>query len=259
MSDDIREAVAQYYDSHPQFPDDIPFYKRLIASPEASMLELGCGTGRVLVPLASECGFIQGIDSSAAMLAICRAKLRQAKLPASRASVARGDITNFRLDRTFDLVIAPFRVLQNLESDEQLDGLFAGIRAHLSDRGSCVLNAFRPRWERDELLRRWVNERETLNWEVPCEGGRVTCHDVRPRLRRDPLVLYPELIWRRYRGDEVAEEVKLQIAMRCYYPGDLEALITSHGFRILDRWGGYAGEQYGEGPELVIRFTHPRR
>jgi SAM-dependent methyltransferase len=259
VADDIRAAVAEYYDLNPQFPADIAFYKRLIASPDTSILELGCGTGRVLVPLASECGFIQGLDSSAAMLAICRAKLRQANLPASRASVARGDITNFELERTFDLVIAPFRVLQNLETDEQLDGLFAGIRRHLSDGGSCVLNAFRPRSHRDELLRSWVTGRETLAWEVAVEGGRVTCHDMRPRLRRDPLVLYPELIWRRYRGEELADEVKLQIAMRCYYPGDLEALVTSHGFQILDRWGGYAGEAYGEGPELVIRFTHARR
>jgi SAM-dependent methyltransferase len=256
MADDIRAAVARYYDLHPQFPADIPFYRRLIASPESSILELGCGTGRVLVPLATECSFIQGIDSSAAMLAICRAKLRKASLPASRASIERGDITSLHLGRRFDLVIAPFRVLQNLETDGELNGLFAGIRRHLSDRGSCVLNAFRPRWERDELLRGWVCARETLNWEVPFEDGRVTCHDLRPRLRPDPLVLYPELIWRRYRGEELAEEVKLEIAMRCYYPDELQALITSHGFQIHERWGGYGGEPYGEGPELVIRFTH---
>ena len=38
-----------------------------------------------------------------------------------------------------------------------------------------------------------------------------------------------------------------------------KGLIASKGFKILDRWGGYAGERYGEGPELVVQFTGPRR
>ena len=42
--------------------------------------------------------------------------------------------------------------------------------------------------------------------------------------------------------------------MRCYYPDEFEQLITGHGFEIVHRWGGYAGEIYGEGPELVIEF-----
>ena len=42
--------------------------------------------------------------------------------------------------------------------------------------------------------------------------------------------------------------------MRCYYPDEFEQLINGHGFEIVQRWGGYAGEIYGEGPELVIEF-----
>jgi hypothetical protein len=42
--------------------------------------------------------------------------------------------------------------------------------------------------------------------------------------------------------------------MRCYYPDEFTALITKHGFRVIERWGGYAGEPYGEGMELIVRF-----
>lgn len=71
----------------------------------------------------------------------------------------------------------------------------------------------------------------------------------------DRLILYPELIYRRYEEDEVKDEVALKIVMRCYYPVEFEKLIIDHGFRIVNRWGGYAGEPYGQGPELVIQFT----
>src|SRR5437899_5371328 len=121
---DIRAGVAQYYDVNPEAPNDVPFYTALVPSPEASILELGCGTGRVLVPLAGRCGYIHGIDRSEAMLAVCRDKLRRAKIPVTKAQIALGDISDFALGRTFDLIIAPFRVLQNLETASEVHGFF---------------------------------------------------------------------------------------------------------------------------------------
>jgi SAM-dependent methyltransferase len=244
---DIRAEVARYYDLNPETPADIPFYQALVPSPQASVLELGCGTGRVLIPLAQSCGFIHGIDSSQAMLDICRGKLGAS----GKARLTLGDICDFDLGRTFDLVIAPYRVLQNLETDTQLDGLFRCVHAHLSARGTCVLNVFRPQWQ----PREWLREGETFNWEVSVEGGRVTCHDRRLKVEPERRILYPDLIWRRYRNDELVDEAVLRIAMRCYDPVQFEALITGHGFRIVNRWGGYAGEAFGEGPELILQFV----
>jgi len=81
------------------------------------MLELGCGTGRVLLPLAEVCGYIHGLDISEAMVAVCREKLQAAGMVGTKAQVEVEDITNFALGRTFDLIFAPYRVLQNLEPD----------------------------------------------------------------------------------------------------------------------------------------------
>jgi hypothetical protein len=91
-------------------------------------------------------------------------------------------------------------------------------------------------------------------WEVAVEGGRVTCHERRPRTDPEKLILYPELIYRRSQGEALSDEARLQIATRCYYPAAFEQLIVGYGFQVIKRWGGYAGEPYGEGPELVIQF-----
>jgi len=80
MKVDIRIEAAKYYDGNPGFPNDIPFYQKLIPSPGASILELGCGTGRVTLPLVPYCKYIHGVDISAAMIAICREKLVKAGL-----------------------------------------------------------------------------------------------------------------------------------------------------------------------------------
>lgn len=254
MSVDIRVEAAKYYDAGPKPVDDIPFYKERIPSPDSTVLELGCGTGRVLVPLSKCCRNIHGLDLSESMISICRKKLDDAGVPPSRAGVQVADITHFDLDRKFELIIAPFRVFQNLETDAEVEGLFRCVRNHLSPEGSCILNVFNPKGDRENLLREWCNETENFCWEAPFEGGHITCHDRRSKMDRDKLILYPELIYRRYEENTLQDEVVLKIVMRCYFPKDFEELIAAHGFQIINRWGGYSGEPYGEGPELVVQF-----
>src|SRR4030095_4147927 len=107
MSDDIRAEAAQYYDVNPTIPDDLVFYQARLLSSDAAVLELGCGTGRALLPLAAMCGCIHGIDRSQAMLARCLQKVQAAAIPPNKARVELGDVTNFALRRVFNLVIAP--------------------------------------------------------------------------------------------------------------------------------------------------------
>jgi SAM-dependent methyltransferase len=254
MPVDIRLEAAKFYDNNPDTPNDIPFYLERIPSPQSSILELGCGTGRVTLPLAARCGTIHGIDLSPAMISICREKIARMDMSPDKIKVEIGDITDFDLGRRFDLIIAPFRVLQNLETDVQVDGLFECIHRHLAPGGSCILNVFRPNRDPKTLRQIWVSSDEQLEWEVPVEGGRLACYDRRPRMDPEKLVLYPELIYRLYQGETLIEESILKIAMRCYYPNQFINTIRNHGFKTLGYWGGYQGEPYGEGPELVVQF-----
>jgi SAM-dependent methyltransferase len=185
MTTDMRAAAARYYDLNPNVPNDVPFYKGKIPSPAANILELGCGTGRVLLPLVDFCGDIRGLDLSEAMLAICQKKLQEAGIPSGKATVERGDITAFALGRTFDLIIAPYWVFQNLETEIQVDGLFQCVRKHLRPAGTCLLNVFKPHWDPEALCREWCTEDESLAWETCVERTRITCHDRRPRMDPD--------------------------------------------------------------------------
>lgn len=254
MKADLRGEAAKYYDLNPDTPDDVPFYIGRVPSPDAAVLELGCGTGRVTLPLVQHCGYIHGIDLSQAMVAVCRSKLAEARIQPAVAHVEVGDITDFALGRIFDLIIAPFRVLQNLETDAEVDGLFRCVRKHLSGGGTCILNVFSPYRDRETLCREWCRE-EAFSWEIQVAGGRVTCHDRRLRIDTERLVLYPELVYRRYERDALVDEAVLKLVMRCYYPDEFEELIVTHGFTVVNRWGGYRGEPYGEGSELIIQFA----
>ncbi|HEY3379885.1 MAG TPA: class I SAM-dependent methyltransferase [Armatimonadota bacterium] len=254
MPIDISTEVAKYYDACRVPFDDISFYLQQVPLPQARVLELGCGTGRVLLPLVEHCAYIHGLDCSEAMLAICQEKLQRAAIAPERARIDAADITDFDLDQQFDLITAPFRVMQNLATDGEVDGLFRGIHKHLAPSGTAILNVFRPYLDREHMLAEWCRP-EKYNYEIPVAGGLLRRYDKLARITADPLVCYPELIYRFYQHEQLVDEAVLPIAMRCYYPDEFVRLIEDHGFRVTGKWGGYAGEAYGEGGELVVAFT----
>jgi ubiquinone/menaquinone biosynthesis C-methylase UbiE len=100
---------------------DVRFWQRLARQTRGRVLELGCGTGRVLLPLARTGVTSVGIDRSAAMLRIARRRLRKAGLAVS-ATLVRGDIRSlpFTARAPFALVIAPYGVVQSLLTDADL-------------------------------------------------------------------------------------------------------------------------------------------
>jgi SAM-dependent methyltransferase len=86
---------------------DVPFSTALAADAGGPVLELGCGTGRVLAPCAAVAGGGAGVDSSPAMLERARRRLAAAGL-ADRVELHLGDMRTVRLGRRFPLVTIPF-------------------------------------------------------------------------------------------------------------------------------------------------------
>lgn len=141
-----RGAAARFYDClSTGLEGDIAFYVERAREAEGPVLELGCGTGRILAPIAEAGCAISGLDLSADMLEQARARL--AAMPpgaATRATLERGDMRDFDLGRRFALAIIPYRAFAHLMTPgDQMAGL-ARIRAHLEPGGRLVMNTFDP-------------------------------------------------------------------------------------------------------------------
>src|ERR1022692_1481704 len=105
---DTYSGSAQYYDLAPVYQQraDKDFYLARAHEAQGPVLELGCGTGRILLPIAQAGVDITGLDASSAMLDICRARLDAAGLA---APLVTGDMRTFDLGRKFALIAIPFR------------------------------------------------------------------------------------------------------------------------------------------------------
>jgi SAM-dependent methyltransferase len=146
----LDPRVAEAYDADmgrdADTMDDVPFYLELANEARnagAAVLELGCGTGRVTIPVARDGIDVVGLDSSPAMLDIAR---RKAAAAAVDVAWVEADMRDLDLRREFGLVIVPFRSFLHLLTDADQQACLACIRRHLLPDGRLALNFFVPRF-----------------------------------------------------------------------------------------------------------------
>jgi ubiquinone/menaquinone biosynthesis C-methylase UbiE len=119
------------------------------AAGAAPILELGCGTGRVAIPVAKTGATVIGIDRSESMLSRARTRIKRARQQ-SRVRLIRGDIRHLPFpDRSFPLVMAPYGILQSLLDERVLAATLKDVRRVLTRRGTFGLElvADLPAWE----------------------------------------------------------------------------------------------------------------
>lgn len=237
------------YDSVPLYAErsDIAFYVEEAKAAGGSLLELGCGTGRILLPIARAGRTIVGLDSSRHMLARCRQKV--AAEPAAvqeRVTLHEGDIHDFDLEAQFSLIIAPFRVVQHVTTvDDQLRFL-AAVARHLAPGGRFVFDVFNPRF--DMLVNADGVERDdTTERRLP--DGRTFRRTYRvAKVRWVDQVSEAELI---YYVD--GQRYVQAFDMRWYLPAELRHLLARAGLRVREMYGDFARGPLVDGaPEQVM-------
>ena len=136
------ETFARLYTAqYASYKDDLPLWRALAEECGSPLLEIGCGAGRVLLPLAEAGHSVTGIDTNPAMLR--RARAAAARPLAGRVLLVQGDVRALDLEQRFRLVLSPCNTLAALE-DADLAAAFAGVRAHLHPAGAFAFEVPGP-------------------------------------------------------------------------------------------------------------------
>lgn len=122
--------------------DDVGYYRQLALQAAGRVLELGCGSGRILLPLRAAGIEILGVDRSLPMLQALCATAAQRGLT---ALVAQMDLRALGMQGQFALILAPYSLLTYLCAPGELTQVLAQLRALLAPGGKLVLDAFIPR------------------------------------------------------------------------------------------------------------------
>jgi SAM-dependent methyltransferase len=209
------------------------------------VLELGCGTGRVAIPLAKTGVRVVGIDRSASMLARARARVQRARLAAG-VQLVRGDIRHLPFpDKTFPLVMAPYGILQSLLDEDLLRATLADVNRVLSRSGTFGLElvADLPAW--DEYA-----NRTTLRSDRGPHGKPIRLIETVKQDRRNHITRFEqEFVEGRGRS---ATRKKFKLAFRTLSVPQMVERLEVAGLKVSALLGDYQGGPWDLRAEVWI-------
>jgi SAM-dependent methyltransferase len=247
---------AEYYDEDytSGIPDrgDIAFYKRYAEQQGSPILELACGTGRILIPIAQTGTNCYGLDSDQKMLAICDTKVHALNLQNVHLQVASMD--DFHYDEKFSYIYIPFRSFQHLLSTEQQMRCLDLVREHLKDDGVFILDVFAPNIDKiaaySKKKEEWEKEFSRKNQQT--ESTITRYYQARANLANQIIEVVMKWEERNDSGVLVARK-QGHFELRYVYRYELEHLLYRCGFQSTIY--GYFDERpydYSSGETIAI-------
>ena len=243
---------------------DVPFWRNLAVHAGGPVLELGCGTGRIALPLGRAGVHVVGIDRSDAMLARARARMKRAAM-AGRVDLIRGDIRFLpftsgaprlkgrrRKPFRFPLVMAPYGVLQSLLRERDLTSTLAAVYDVLEPGGTFGLElvADLPSWEE-------YRKRISLTgWRNRAGGAHVTLTEtVRQDRARRLTIFDQEFTERTGRKRKVR---RFSLTFRTLTVPQMTRRLEKAGFQVRALLGDYHGAVWDKRAEVwIILATRP--
>ena len=243
----VLDRFAPFYDDdYRHYQADLELVLALAEECGDPVLELGCGTGRVLAPLAAHGCQVTGVDISPALLAVARARLAAA---GHSVTLVQADLRGLKLQgRPFSFAFCTSNTLMHIADPEgQLDVL-RGAHRHLRRQGRLLIDLFNPDIARliqvdgvVELADHWHSDSgaQVLKWSV----RRL---DLAEQLQ-ETLFIYEEIA-----PDGTVRRTACPFTLRFLWRNEAELMLAAAGFELEAVWGDFDASPYGSDSERLI-------
>jgi 2-polyprenyl-3-methyl-5-hydroxy-6-metoxy-1,4-benzoquinol methylase len=248
-------TIARYYDAeNSDKTDDLAMYTDLAAEYGSPILDIGCGTGRVMLHLAQEGYEVHGIDRDAAMLQ--RAQHKREALPhlKDKLTFYQGDVLQHDLSQHFKLVLLTYNMLTHFHEQEQQIALLKRLRKLVEKQGLLVIdvpnagNVFASEDTDAVTLERTFTDPES---------GHLVMQQSVSTLDRAEQLLHVTWIYDEVTADGTLKRTFVPVVFRYYFLSEISLLLKLTGFEVESVWGDYDGSEYGDGSERLVVLAKP--
>ncbi|MFN8372392.1 MAG: class I SAM-dependent methyltransferase [Anaerolineae bacterium] len=249
-------TIARYYDAeNDDKTDDLLLYTDLAEEYGSPILDIGCGTGRVMMHLAQEGCEVHGIERDGAMLE--RAQHKRAALPHLRSKLMfhQGDVLRYEFKQRFKLVLLTYNMLTHFhEQDVQLN-LLRRMHDLVEPGGLLVIdvpnagNVFASEDTDAVTLERTF---------IDPESGHLVMQQSVSTLDRAEQLLHVTWIYDEVTEDGTVKRTFAPVIFRYFFLSEIRLLLALTGFEVDAVYGDYEGGEYVDGCERLIVLAKPR-
>lgn len=248
------DLIAEFYDedmgrSNPG--RDVLFYLDRAARVSGPILELGCGTGRITLPLVSHGCCVDALDASMPMLRELERKAeRQLNMDErQRLALHWMDMRDLKLERKFALILCPFSAFTYLVEEEDQSRTLRQIFDHLESDGVFILDTFVPHYE-DLVL---PDDHVYFDYRRPLEGGVIL---EREKTIAKDRVRQINVVRRTYRflgaDGSVLKTVATEERIRYRFRSEMVLLLENHAFEVIEQYGDFEGGPYDYRAAMMV-------
>jgi SAM-dependent methyltransferase len=250
----VYDGLAELYDwEHRDFQDDIPLYLSFAGTVSGPVLDAGCGTGRVLVPLAKAGHSVTGVDLSSDMLAGASAYAEREGV-ANNVSLIRADLRTMELTQRFGMALVSLGSFHHLLTAQDQRSALGRLAACLVPRGLLILDLVNPTPE-------WLSAGDSalvhqFSGPFPDPDGPDWLTKLVARTlffesqREESLLVYD-----RTRPDGAVLRRSLLMETRLLFRFEAEHLLGSEGFALRGLYGNYDLGDYMASSSRMILVT----
>jgi SAM-dependent methyltransferase len=212
----------------------LSFYSTLALRHPEAVLALACGSGQIIVPIASKGIPVTGLDQSSKMLS---AASRRAAAIGTKLELIEGDMSDFNLGRQFSLIFVARNSLLHLSKQTEFSAFFSSVRRHLKPHGVLAFDIFNPSLR---LLSRPSGERFHVMRATPPLHGELTVeatndYDLFSQVNRATWFISTS---------EKRDAWVVPLHLRSIFPQELLALLAANGVDLLRRDGDFNGGDF---------------
>jgi len=250
-----ERVQAEYYDYTSQgLEGDLQFYLEEARRAGSPVLELGCGTGRTLIPIAEAGIDIVGLDLSESMLSVARDKV--ALLPTevqNRIELVEADMRDFSLGRKFKLITIPYRAFLHLMTPEDQKAALKTIKEHLDDDGRLVFNIFDPRVETiaAHLVPLGRAVKKLMEFTRSDNGHRVVVLESRKYDTAQQVLTEDRAFEELDESGEVISKAYSVLSLRYAFRYEMQHLLELCGYKIEALYGDFQRGPFVAGNEQI--------
>ncbi len=251
-------TIARYYDAeNTDKTDDIDFYRELAGEYGGPLLDVGCGTGRVMFPLAAADYEVHGIDNEAAMLQRAE-KLRDSSYSAyaNKLHFHQADVRvhDFPESLRFALTLVPYNGLMHFHDQETQLGVLRRLHKWTRADGLLVLDLPNA----GEVFATQDSEAVTLERSfMEPENGHLVMQQSVSYLDRTAQLLDVTWIYDEITGDGVVHRTVAPLRLYYYFYNELRLLLSAAGFSVEAVYGDLEYGPYEDGSERMVVTARP--